>query len=286
MHFTTSYRTVTVDGHELFYREAGDPAAPTLVLLHGFPASSFMYRELIGELADRYHLVAPDHLGFGHSAAPSTSEFDYSFDALAELTAGLLDRIGIDRYALYVQDYGAPIGFRLACARPDAVIALITQNGNVYEEGLTPFWEPLLAYAHDGVTNADAVRASLDDQRWVYRHGVDAHRLESLAPDTWTLDQALLDRPGNKDIQLALFRDYRFNIDRYPQFQQYLRTHRPPTLAVWGGKDEIFGPAGATAFTRDVPDAEIHILDAGHFALETAGEQIASLVREFLGRHA
>jgi pimeloyl-ACP methyl ester carboxylesterase len=256
------------------------------VLLHGFPASSFMYRELIAELADSYHLIAPDHLGFGRSATPSVEEFEYTFDALAAITSELLDQLGLDRFALYMQDYGAPIGFRIASQQPDRITALISQNGNAYLDGLTPFWEPLLAFAADGVTNAEPVRASLEPagQHWVYTHGVPADRLDRVSPDNWTIDQAGLDRPGNKDIQLALFRDYRFNLELYPKFQEYFRTHRPPTLAVWGMHDEIFGPDGALAFARDLPDAEIHLLDAGHFALESHGEPITDLVRSFLRR--
>jgi pimeloyl-ACP methyl ester carboxylesterase len=284
--FTTRYRSLDVQGHRLFYREAGDPGAPTLVLLHGFPASSFMFRELLADLSDEYHLVAPDHLGFGQSDAPPVDEFRYSFDALADLTHDLLTKLGLDRFALYVQDYGAPIGFRIAGAHPEQITAIISQNGNAYLDGLTDFWGPLLAFASDGMTNAAAVRQSLelDGQRWVYAHGVPAERTDRLSPDTWTLDQAGLDRPGNKDIQLALFRDYRFNLDRYPAFQAYLRDNSPPLLAVWGEHDEIFGPAGARAFARDVPDAEIHLLDAGHFALETHGAEIAVLTRAFLAR--
>lgn len=284
--FTTRYRTITVGGHELFYREAGDPEAPTVVLLHGFPASSFMFRELIADLSDAYHLVAPDHLGFGHSAAPPAESFAYTFDNLASLTGELLDALGITRCALYVQDYGAPIGLRLAADRPERVTALISQNGNAYEEGLTGFWEPLLAYARDGVSNADAVRDSLDPvgTRWVYEHGVPAAHHDRLSPDAWTVDQAALDRPGNREIQLALFRDYRHNIPLYPTFHRYFREHRPSTLLVWGEHDEIFGADGARAYAKDLPDAEIHLLDAGHFALESSGQEIAELVRSFLKR--
>ena len=284
--FATRYRTEVIDGHEVFYREAGDRANPTLVLLHGFPASSFMFRDLISDLADEYHLVAPDHLGFGRSATPAVGEFAYTFDNLSEVTLALIDKLGLERFALYVQDYGAPIGFRIASRFPERITGIITQNGNAYVDGLMPFWKPLLAYAEDGVTNAQAVRESLElrGQQWVYSHGVPADRFDRLSPDTWTLDQAGLDRPGNKDIQLALFRDYRFNIFQYPNFQEYFRTHRPRTLVVWGEHDEIFGPDGARAFARDLPDAEIHLLDAGHYALESSGEQIAGLVRDFLRR--
>jgi pimeloyl-ACP methyl ester carboxylesterase len=284
--FETRYRTATVEGLEIFYREAGDPSRPTLVLLHGFPASSFMFRELIGALADRYHLVAPDHVGFGQSAMPTVDEFDYTFERLADITLAFLDRLGLDRFALYVQDYGAPIGLRIACRHPERVTALVSQNGNAYVEGFTPFWDGLFAYARDGVTNADAARASMDPEgtRWVYTHGVPAERLERLAPDAWAVDQAALDRPGNREIQLALFRDYPSNIGEYPAFQEYFRTHQPPTLVAWGEHDEIFGPDGARAYARDLPGAEIHLLDAGHYALETSGGEIATLVRTFLDR--
>jgi pimeloyl-ACP methyl ester carboxylesterase len=284
--FVTRYRTEKVGTHEIFYREAGDPSRPTVVLLHGFPSSSFMFRELIVELADEYHLVAPDHLGFGHSSMPSVDSFTYTFDALTDITTELLDQLGLDRFALYVQDYGAPIGFRIASRHPEKLTALITQNGNAYVEGFTPFWDGLFAYAGDGVTNASEVAASLETgQQWVYSHGVPAAHADRLSPDTWTLDQALLDRPGNKDIQLALFRDYRLNIDEYPRFQQYFRDHQPPTLVVWGEHDEIFGPNGARAFADDLPMAEIHLLDASHYALESSGQEIAAIVRDFLGRH-
>jgi pimeloyl-ACP methyl ester carboxylesterase len=284
--FATRYRTVVVDGHELFYREAGDPERPTVVLLHGFPASSFMFRELIADLSDAYHLVAPDHLGFGHSAAPTVDAFDYTFDNLARLTGQLLDALALDRYALYLQDYGAPIGLRVALERPERITALVSQNGNAYSDGLTPFWEPLLAFAEDGVTNAEAVRGSLepDGTRWVYEHGVPVGHRDRLSPDTWTVDQVALDRPGNREVQLALFRDYRHNLPLYPRFQAYFREHRPPTLVAWGEHDEIFGPDGARAYARDLPDAEIRLLDAGHYALETSGAEIAALMRSFLDR--
>lgn len=284
--FATRYRTQTIQGHQLFYREAGDPSQPTLVLLHGFPASSFMFRELMTALADDYHLVAPDHLGFGRSSMPSVDEFDYTFERLAETTLELLDELELDRFALYLQDYGAPIGLRIASRHPERVTALISQNGNAYVEGFTPFWDGLFAYAQDGVTNAAAARESMEPAgtRWVYTHGVPAGDLERVSPDTWTIDQAGLDRPGNREIQLAMFRDYPSNIDEYPAFQEYFRSHQPPTLVVWGQHDEIFGPDGARAFSRDLPNAEIHLLDAGHYALETRGDEIAALVRAFLRR--
>ncbi|MFD5554495.1 alpha/beta fold hydrolase [Streptomyces sp. NPDC127068] len=286
--FALRARTETVDGLEVFYREAGDPAHPTLVLLHGFPSSSHMYRQLMAELADSFHLIAPDHIGFGASAAPAVDAFPYGFEELTGITLALLDRLGIDRFALYVQDYGAPIGLRIASRHPERVTALVTQSGNAYLEGFTPFWDVLFAHARDRAAHEGAVRELLTAAatRWQYTHGVPADRLDRVGPETWTLDQAGLDRPGNKEVQLQLFWDYQFNLDRYPDFQEYFRTHRPPLLAVWGRGDEIFGPAGAEAFARDLPDAEIHLLDAGHFALETHGPEIAALVRDFLERRA
>ncbi|MEU6879238.1 alpha/beta hydrolase [Streptomyces sp. NPDC046712] len=284
--FALRARTETIDGLDVFYREAGDPGRPTLVLLHGFPSSSHMYRGLMAELADTYHLIAPDHIGFGASSAPAVDAFDYSFEKLTEITLKLLDRLGIDRFALYIQDYGAPIGLRIAARNPERVTAIVTQSGNAYTEGFTPFWDVLFAHAKDREANEAAVRELLTAEatRWQYTHGVPADRLDRIGPETWTLDQAGLDRPGNKEIQLQLFWDYQFNLDGYPAFQEYFRTHRPPLLAAWGRGDEIFGPAGAEAFARDLPDAEIHLLDAGHFALETHGEEIAALVRDFLDR--
>ncbi|MBP1161658.1 pimeloyl-ACP methyl ester carboxylesterase [Rhodococcus sp. PvR044] len=285
--FDTRHRTATIDGLEVFYRESGHPDNPTLVLLHGFPSSSHMFRNLISELADEFHVVAPDHIGFGRSSMPAVDEFDYSFDRLAEITDQLLGRLGIDRFALYIQDYGAPIGLRIAAKHPERVTALITQSGNAYREGFTPFWDVLFAHAQNRAEHEPAVREllELDATRWQYTHGVPADRLDRIAPETWLTDQAGLDRPGNKEIQLQLFLDYQFNLDGYPAFQEYFRTHRPPTLVAWGRGDEIFGPAGAEAFATDLPDAEIHLLDAGHFALETHGQEIAELIRDFLRRN-
>ncbi|MFE5331278.1 alpha/beta fold hydrolase [Embleya sp. NPDC056575] len=281
------HATVRIDGLNVFYREAGDPANPTLLLLHGFPSSSAMYRDLIGELADTYHLVAPDHIGFGQSDAPAVDTFPYSFDKLTEVTLKLVDHLGLDRFALYIQDYGAPIGLRIAAAHPERVTALISQSGNAYLEGFTPFWDVLFAHAKDRRTHEPAVRGLLTAEatKWQHTHGIPADRLARVAPDAWVLDQAYLDRPGNKEIQLQLFWDYQFNLDGYPAFQEYFRTHRPPTLVAWGAGDEIFGPDGARAFARDLPDAEIHLLDAGHFALATHTPEIAALIRDFLDRN-
>ncbi|TDP38420.1 alpha/beta fold hydrolase [Nocardia ignorata] len=280
------HNTVQIQGQSIFYREAGDPSAPTVVLLHGFPTSSAMFRNLIPALAADYHVIAPDHLGFGQSGMPKADEFDYTFDNLTALTLALLDTLGIDRFALYIQDYGAPIGLRIAARNPQRVSALITQSGNAYLEGFTPFWEPLFAHANDRAAHEPEVRKLLaaDATKWQYTHGVPADRLSLVSPDTWTLDQAYLDRPGNKEIQLDLFADYKNNLDGYPEFQKYFAEHRPPTLIAWGEHDEIFGADGARAYLRDLPDAELHLLDAGHFALETHGPEIAALIRDFLGR--
>ncbi|MFG2167113.1 alpha/beta fold hydrolase [Micromonospora chersina] len=284
--FATRHHVVTVAGQQVFYRAAGDPSRPTLVLLHGFPTSSHMFRNLIPALADEFHLVAPDHVGFGQSSAPPVDQFDYSFERLTEITLGLLDTLGIDRFALYLHDYGAPIGLRIASRHPQRVTGLITQSGNAYTKGFTPFWEVLFDHAKDRQAHEPAVRRLLevDATRWQYVHGVPADRLDRIAPETWLLDQAGLDRPGNTEIQLQLFWDYQFNLDVYPDFQRYFRQHQPPTLVTWGRHDEIFGAAGAEAYARDLPDAEIHLLDTGHFALETHGDEIAELIRAFLRR--
>lgn len=280
------HRYATVQGRELFYREAGPPDAPVLVLLHGFPTSSFMFRHLIPELADRYHVIAPDHLGFGLSDAPPVGDFDYSFDALADLTAQLLAGLGVTRYAIYVQDYGAPVGWRLALKDPDAITAIITQNGNGYEAGLVEsFWGAARAYWRE--QNPETIAAireafSLDMIKWQYLHGVPDPSLVS--PDTWHHDHALVSRPGNDRVQLKLLLDYATNLPLYPRLHAYLRDRRPPVLAVWGKNDEIFGPAGAEAFAADVPDAQVHLVDGGHFLLESALDEVAGLIRGFLAK--
>ncbi|MET7330893.1 alpha/beta hydrolase [Nonomuraea sp. NPDC005650] len=278
--------TEDVDGLSVFHREAGHEDAPTIVLLHGFPSSSHMFRHLIPALADRYHVIAPDHIGFGYSSAPPVEDFTYTFDSLAEVTAAFLARRGIREYAVYVQDYGAPIGWRLAMGAPGRITAIVTQNGNAYSDGFVDaFWAGLFAYAAaPGPDTEPPVRAALgpDVTRWQYENGVPDPSL--LSPDSWTLDQTLLDRPGNADVQLALFRDYPANVDLYPRVQEYFRTSQVPLLAVWGANDGIFGPAGATAFLRDLPEAEVHLLDAGHFALESHLDVIAGYMRGFLGR--
>ncbi|WP_406424713.1 alpha/beta fold hydrolase [Streptomyces sp. NBC_01589] len=280
------HRTATVNGLEVFYREAGDPQAPDVVLLHGFPTSSHMFRHLIPALADRYHVIAPDHIGFGQSAMPALEDFPYTFDALTEVTSDLLQHLGIDRFAMYVQDYGAPIGWRLALRSPDRITAIISQNGNAYVEGFVKhFWDGAFAYAQAPGPDTEApMRGALTAEitRWQYVNGVADPSLVS--PDNWVHDQALLDRPGNDEIQLKLFRDYPTNVDLYPQVHQYFRDSQVPLLAVWGANDEIFGPAGAEAFSTDLPNAEIHLLESGHFALESHLEPITEHIRDFLGR--
>jgi pimeloyl-ACP methyl ester carboxylesterase len=280
------HRYATIDGQRLFYREAGRRDAPAVVLLHGFPTSSHMFRDLIPRLADLYHVIAPDHLGFGFSDTPSARDFDYTFDALADLTESLLDQLGLTRYAIYVQDYGAPIGWRLALRRPQAITAIITQNGNGYDEGfIESFWKTVWDYQREQTSDTEAaVRAALDVEgiKWQYLTGVSDETLVS--PDTWTHDAAMVCRPGNDEIQLKLFRDYATNAPMYPALHDFLRTSKVPVLAVWGQGDPIFGPDGARAFGKDAPDAEIHLLDGGHFLLETAVDEVADLIRDFLHR--
>lgn len=281
------YRYLSVDGHRLFYREAGDEEAPVVVLLHGFPTSSYMFRDLVPALADRYRVIAPDHLGFGMSDAPPVDQFDYTFDGLATLTAALLRGLGVDRYAMYVQDYGAPIGWRLALAAPQAITAIISQNGNAYDAGFVEsFWKTVWDYQNARTPETEAaVRAflTLDATRWQYVTGVSD--LSLVDPESWHHDYALISRPGNDLIQLALFRDYATNVPLYPLLHDYFRASGVPLLAVWGRGDEIFGPAGAEAFAADLPDAEIHLLDGGHFLLESALDEVTPLIRAFLAKH-
>jgi pimeloyl-ACP methyl ester carboxylesterase len=283
---TIHHRYATVRGQRLFYREAGPVGAPHVVLLHGFPTSSFMFRNLIPLLADRYHLIAPDHLGFGFSDAPATEDFDYTFDALAGLTGELLGRLGITRYALYVQDYGAPVGWRLALAAPEAVTAIVTQNGNGYDVGFAAeFWQPVRAYWQDRNPATEAAlreALTLDAIRWQYLHGVADQTLVS--PDTWYHDFALVSRPGNDLVQLKLFADYAGNLPLYPTLHAYLRDSGVPLLAVWGRNDEIFRPEGALAFADDAAGAEICLLDGGHFLLESHLDAAVSVIRGFLER--
>lgn len=283
---TVHHRYATIRGQRLFYREAGPADAPAVVLLHGFPSSSFMFRNLIPRLAGRYHVIAPDHLGFGLSDAPPASEFGYTFDALAGLTAGLLAELGVRRYAMYVHDYGAPIGWRLALAQPTAVTALISQNGNGYEAGFVDsFWKPVREFWRDRNPQTEApVRQvlTLDAIRWQYLTGVPDETVVS--PDTWYHDYNLVSRPGSDLVQLDLFADYATNLPLYPKLHAYLRDSQVPVLAVWGQGDEIFGPDGARAFTADSPGAEIHLLDGGHFLLESQLDSVTGHIQRFLER--
>jgi len=277
--------TAIVDGHTIFYREAGNPDLPTLLLLHGFPTSSHMYRNLIPLLAERFHIVAPDLPGFGFTRMAEGKTFIYSFDSLAGIISAFTDVIGLKRYAIYVFDYGAPVGFRLAMARPDRITAIISQNGNAYEEGLSTGWNPIQAYwQQPDAANREAIRAFLTPEsvKWQYTHGVSDETL--VAPEAYALDSALMARPGNDEIQLDLFLDYASNVALYPAFQAYFAKSQPPFLAVWGRNDPFFLPPGAEAFRRDLPDAEIHFYDTGHFALETHLHEIAGAITGFLGR--
>ncbi|MEH2361824.1 alpha/beta fold hydrolase [Nostoc sp.] len=279
----TTFRTVSIDGLDIFYREAGSRNNPTILLLHGFPTSSHMFRNLMSALADRFHLVAPDYPGYGNSSMPTVNEFDYTFDRLAEIVEKFIAAIDLKKYSLYVMDYGAPIGYRIAAKYPERVEALIVQNGNAYEEGLREFWEPLKAYWQDrSPENADKLRhiITLEATKWQYTNGV--RNLEAISPDTWNMDQLFLDRPGNDEIQLALLYSYGTNPPLYPQWQEYFRKHQPPTLIVWGKNDYIFPADGAYPYKRDLKDVEFHLLDTGHFALEEEGDAIANYIAQFL----
>lgn len=282
--FPTTIHTIEADGVKVFYRGAGDPAAPVVLLLHGFPSSSFMFRELIPRLADRYRVIAPDLPGFGFTEVPEERRYVYTFDGLANTMEAFTKALSIHRYAIYVFDYGAPTGFRLAAAHPERVAAIISQNGNAYEEGLGDAWGPIRKYwAEPTAENRETIRKNilnLEGTRWQYTHGV-AHP-ESIPPESYTLDAALLERPGNQDIQLDLFLDYATNVKLYPKFQEYFRRSKPPLLAIWGKNDPFFIPAGAEAFRKDVPDAQVQFLDTGHFALETHVIEIAGAMKEFL----
>jgi pimeloyl-ACP methyl ester carboxylesterase len=277
-----TYRTADVDGFRIFYREAGAPGAPKLLLLHGFPSAGHMFRDLIPLLSDQFHIIAPDLPGFGNSEMPGRG---YTFDRIAATIDRFTEIVGFDRYAIYVFDYGAPTGFRLAVKHPDRITAIISQNGNAYEEGLSDGWSPIRAYWQDASpANREALRAMLTPETtiWQYTHGVsDATRV---SPDGYSLDNFYLARPGADEVQLDLIGDYKSNVALYPTFQAYFRTHKPPFLAVWGKNDPFFLPPGAEAFKRDIPDAVVRFLDTGHFALETHAVEIAAAIRDFLPR--
>ena len=280
-----SVHRVEADGIQVFYRVAGDAGAPVLLLLHGFPTSSFMFRDLILRLADCYRVIAPDLPGFGFTEVPEKRKYTYSFDALANTVQAFTDALSLDRYAIYVFDYGAPTGFRLAMSRPERITAIISQNGNAYEEGLGDAWGPIRAYWSAPTSeNREVIRKNilnLEGTRWQYTHGV--ANPENVPPESYTLDTALFERPGNKDIQLDLFLDYASNVKLYPKFQEYLRKSKPPLLAIWGKNDPFFVPSGAEAFRKDLPNAQVQFLDTGHFATETHSVEIAAAIKEFLG---
>src|SRR5882724_10917991 len=281
---TVAFRKVNVDGIKVFYREAGPKAAPTILLLHGFPTAGHMFRDLIPQLADRFRLVAPDLPAFGQSDMPARGTFTYTFENIANVIDRLTEVIGLRRFALYVFDYCAPVGFRLAMRRPERITAIISQNGNAYEEGLSAGWNPIRAYWEvPSQANREALRTLLSPETtvWQYTHGVPDST--SVSPDGYSLDNFYLARPGADDVQLDLFGDYKSNVALYPKFQEYFRTHKPPLLAVWGKNDPFFLPPGAEAFKRDIPGADVQFFDTGHFALETHAAEIAAAIRGFLG---
>jgi pimeloyl-ACP methyl ester carboxylesterase len=283
---TVYYRTKQIDGQTIFYREAGPSDGPVVLLLHGFPTSSHMFRNLIPALADRYHVIAPDYPGFGESSAPDHNTFSYTFGHITDIVDTLVTQLGAKRYAIYLMDYGAPIGYRLALKHPERVSAMIIQNGNAYDEGLQAFWDPIKAYWADGSSahrEALSKLMTLPTTKFQYTDGMSD--LARIDPDNWGHDQALLDRPGNKDIQLDLFHDYGTNVTLYPQFQAFFRKYQPPTLIVWGKNDKIFPASGATPYQRDLPKAELHLIDSGHFALEDRFDLMEPLIRHFLDRN-
>jgi len=281
----TFYKTVNVQGVEIFYREAGPKDAPTILLLHGFPTSSHMFRSLIPALSDRYHVVAPDYPGFGNSAQPSMEEFEYTFNHLAEIIDAFTEQIGLKTYSLYLMDYGAPVGYRLAAKHPERIDSLIVQNGNAYEEGLRDFWIPIKKYWTERTdANAEPLKGFITPEgvEWQYTHGV--RDAEKISPDNWNVDLRHLTREGNPSIQLALFHSYGSNPPLYPEWQQYFRDHQPPTLIVWGEHDYIFPADGAHPYKQDLKDVEFHLLNTGHFALEEDGDLIATYIRDFMSR--
>lgn len=280
------YKTEKIDGLDIFYREAGPQNAPTVLLLHGFPTSSHMFRNLIPKLADKYHVIAPDYPGYGNSSMPLVDEFEYTFDNVTEIVDKLIQKVGVTKYSIYLMDYGAPVGFRLATKYPERVESLIIQNGNAYDEGLRDFWVPLKAYWKDkSPENEKGLRGllTLDATKWQYTHGV--RDVQTISPDNWGHVQPLLDRAGNQEIQLAMFYDYGTNPALYPKWQAYLREHQPPTLIVWGQNDQIFPADGAHPYKNDLTNVELHLLDTGHFALEEDGETIAQYMLNFLEKN-
>ena len=282
----TLHRTIDVEGLQIFYREAGPQDAPTILLLHGYPTSSHMFRNLIRDLSEKYHVLAPDYPGYGRSEQPPMSEFQYTFDNMSKIIVGFLKVKNVDKFSIYLMDYGAPIGFRIAAENPERIESLIIQNGCAYEEGLKEFWDPIKKYWKEYTPeNGKALEGfhTIDGLKWQYTHGV--QNIETISPDNWHVDMQHLSRPENNDIQLAMFYDYRTNVSKYPEWQAYFREHQPPTLIVWGKNDHIFPPDGAHPYKRDLKNVEIHLLDTGHFALEEKGDVIADLILGFMKKN-
>ncbi|MFP7159430.1 alpha/beta hydrolase [Priestia aryabhattai] len=278
------YKTVNINNINIFYREAGNTSNPTILLLHGFPSSSHMYRNLINKLMDEYHIIAPDYPGFGNSDQPEMDKFEYTFDSLALLINEFVEKLKLEKFSIYVQDYGAPVGFRLVTKHPERIQAIITQNGNAYEEGLLSAWDPIRTYWEDPTEeNKNNLKAllSADTTKYLYTHGT--RNPDRISPDAWNIDQFFLNRPGSKEIQLALFYDYRNNLKQYPNWQEFFRKYQPPTLVAWGKNDDFFGPEGALAYQKDLKDCEVHLLNTGHFALEEDLDIITNLIKNFLG---
>lgn len=277
------YNTININNINIFYREAGNKKNPTILLLHGFPSSSHMYRNLINKLMDEYHIIAPDYPGFGNSDQPVIDEFEYTFDNLASLINQFVEELKLEKFSLYVHDYGAPIGFRLAMKHPVRIQAIITQNGNAYEEGLLSTWDPVRKYWENPIEeNKDPLKGLLTAEFTKYQYTNGTRNPNKISPDTWRLDQTALDRPGNEEIQLALIYDYRNNVKQYPEWQEFFRTYQPPTLVVWGKNDVFFGSKGALAFQKDIKDCDVHLLNTGHFPLEEELETSAYLIKQFL----
>lgn len=278
------YKTIKVSNINVFYREAGDKSNPTILLLHGFPSSSHMYRNLIAELMDEYHIIAPDYPGFGNSDQPKQDEFEYTFENISNLINQFVETIGLNKYSIYVHDYGAPVGFRLATKHPERIQAIITQNGNAYIEGLLEAWDPVRAYwANPTEENKNNLSGLFEAEFTKFQYVNGTRNPERISPDTWNLDQYVLDRPGNKEIQIGLFYDYRNNLELYPTWQEFFRTYQPPTLVAWGKNDIFFGPEGALAFQNDIEDCEVHLLNTGHFPLEEDLSVSSKLIKQFLG---
>ncbi len=283
--FPTEFKTASVNGVELFYREAGSKSAPVLILLHGYPTSSFMYRNLIRELSDEYHLIAPDYPGYGNSEQPDMQNFDFTFDNMSVIIEDFINQLGIQNFSLYVMDYGAPIGFRIAERNPERIQTLIIQNGNAYEEGLEEFWNPFRKFWQTKSEEKETLESfhSLEGLKWQYTHGVNQKQLVS--PDNWQMDLRHLSREGNNEIQLAMFYDYQFNLIEYPRWQEYFRMYQPATLILWGKNDHIFPPSGAEAYKKDIKHIDSHMYDTGHFPLETHLTEMTDTIRKFLKKN-